>query len=202
MRGLPSQTRPGAAHDQARVARQRPLRQTRRRHHRRVAHPRRALVLPHYPRYCHTTQGSAYQALGAVVGGAPADSGMANESGQQRRPKRARPSLQPPAVATGATKFSRSSSCGAAAPSQEPAASLSLSLGMVVLCAADVDRFRQGKGALTHPPPPTSPALKTHATFLCSARPSRRFGQLSSRAPPPRPHTPPTPSPQCCCCPC
>ena len=40
---------------------------------------------------------------------------MADQSGQQRRPKRARPSLQPPAVATGATKFSRSSSCGAVA---------------------------------------------------------------------------------------
>ena len=51
---------------------------------------------------------------------------MADESAQQQRSKRARPSLQPPAVATGATKFSRSSSCGAAAPSQEPAASFNL----------------------------------------------------------------------------
>ena len=51
---------------------------------------------------------------------------MADESESERGSKRARPSLQPPAVATGATKFSRSSSCGAAAPSQEPAASFNL----------------------------------------------------------------------------
>ena len=122
---------------------------------------------------------------------------MAHQDAQPSRSNRARPSLQPPAVATGATKFSRSSSCGAVAPSQEPAASLSLRSWTSYCNRRSRDRFRQGKGALTHPPPPTSPALKTHATFLCSARPSRRFGQLSSRAPPPRPHTPPTPSPQC-----
>ena len=50
---------------------------------------------------------------------------MADESVGISRPKRAPSSPQLTAVATGATKLSRSSSCGAAAPPQELAASLS-----------------------------------------------------------------------------
>ena len=103
---------------------------------------------------------------------------MADQAGQVNAFKRAWPSPKPPAVKAGTKK--RGTSCTTDSVRLAEADNLiaGRSLGMVVLCAADVYRFRQGKGALTHPPPPTSPALKTHATFLCSARPSRRFGQL------------------------
>ena len=98
---------------------------------------------------------------------------MADQAGQVNAIKRAWPSPKPPAVKAGTKK--RGTSCTTDSVRLAEADNLiaGRSLGMVVLCAADVDRFRQGKGALTHPPPPTSPALKTHATFLCSARPSR-----------------------------
>ena len=66
-----------------------------------------------------TTQESGFLCCTSGAHATAVSSGMADQSGQQRRPKRARPSLQPPAVATGATKFSRSSSCGAAAPSNK-----------------------------------------------------------------------------------
>ena len=103
---------------------------------------------------------------------------MADQAGQVNAIKRAWPSPKPPAVKAGTKK--RGTSCTTDSVRLAEADNLiaGRSLGMVVLCAADVDRFRQGKGALTHPPQPISPALKTHATFLCSARPSRRFGQL------------------------
>ena len=90
---------------------------------------------------------------------------MADQAGQVNAFKRAWPSPKPPAVKAGTKK--RGTSCTTDSVRLAEADNLiaGRSLGMVVLCAADVDRFRQGKGALTHPPQPTSPALKTHATF-------------------------------------
>ena len=90
---------------------------------------------------------------------------MADQAGQVNAFKRAWPSPKPPAVKAGTKK--RGTSCTTDSVRLAEADNLiaGRSLGMVVLCAADVDRLRQGKGALTHPPQPTSPALKTHATF-------------------------------------
>ena len=104
---------------------------------------------------------------------------MADQAGQVNAFKRAWPSPKPPAVKAGTKK--RGTSCTTDSVRLAEADNLiaGRSLGMVVLCAADVDRFRQGKGALTHPPQPTSPALKTRVTSLSSARAYRRFGQLS-----------------------
>ena len=90
---------------------------------------------------------------------------MTDQEAHASRSLRAWPSPKPPAVKAGTKK--RGTSCTTDSVRLAEADNLiaGRSLGMVVLCAADVDRFRQGKGALTHPPQPTSPALKTHATF-------------------------------------
>ena len=99
--------------------------------------------------------------------GKPLATLMTDQEAHASRSLRAWPSPKPPAVKAGTKK--RGTSCTTDSVRLAEADNLiaGRSLGMVVLCAADVDRFRQGKGALTHPPQPTSPALKTHATFLC-----------------------------------